>query len=62
MEKMAKDTDGGFRLLGNVDARLKKRRRSFTRGWWRSKASVCGDWAVAGQAKFASGGFWPIVA
>ena len=62
MEKMAQDTGGGFRLSGSVDARLKKRQMSFTRGWWRSKASVCGDWEVAGLAKFGSGGFWPTVA
>lgn len=62
MEEMGQDSGGGFRLLGKVDARLKKRQKFFTRGWWRSKASVCGDWAVAGLAKSGLGGFWPTVA
>lgn len=62
MEKMTQDTGGGFRLSGSVDARLKKRQRFFTRGGWHSKASVCGNWAEGGLAKFGSGGSWPTVA
>jgi len=62
MENAAEGSGVEFWMLGGVDARLKKRLKFSTPGWWRNKVSVCGNWATAGRAKFVSGGFWPTVA
>lgn len=61
METVARNSvvSNGFRLVGSIDARLKKRPRSFMSRWWPGKASVCDTWEADARMKSALGVFWP---